>query len=189
MLTALLRKAVEIRERKEHAEKSNLQYLVVPNSTFSSLLSRTLRPTGMIIVNDTGKKIGHLVKKTTVSESKTSVVYKIPCNGCDSAYYGETSRGLPNRVREHKADIRHHRDSNAFVNHLDIKGHLPDWKSASILEQGLRKQQRKVIESLYIATNVNINKRAGDLKWTKATASYAVQEWSPKNGRGPDCPT
>ncbi|XP_076048783.1 uncharacterized protein LOC143029758 [Oratosquilla oratoria] len=90
MLRSSLRKATNIKNRKANTEKPDLRFIVVPDSGFSRTLSRILRPSGLVVVNDTGEKIGHLVGKNTKPLLDTSIVYKIPCNGCDSAYFGET---------------------------------------------------------------------------------------------------
>lgn len=44
--------------------------------------------------------------------SQKHVVYRISCNGCQGAHYGETGQGLAERIVEHKADLRHHRTSS-----------------------------------------------------------------------------
>ncbi|XP_076044840.1 uncharacterized protein LOC143027434 [Oratosquilla oratoria] len=95
----------------------------VENSGFYRTLSRILRPLGLVVVNDTGKKIGHLARKNTEPHNDASIIYKIPCSGCDNAYFGEYYRGLTNRLKEHKADIRHHREINALVYHVDTEGY------------------------------------------------------------------
>ena len=94
-----------------------------------------LRPTGLVIIGDTGKKIGEMVgERKEIEKNESSVVYRIPCSGCDRAYYGETYRGLTSRLKEHKADVRYHRDTNALVNHIDEYGHLPKLKGAEVVE-------------------------------------------------------
>ena len=103
-----------------------------------------------------------------------SVVYKIPCGGCDTAYYGETGRGLQTRLYEHKADFRHHRLSNAMVVHSEKEGHLPRWKDATILHQGLAKSKRRAMEAAIIATSINNNTRPGSLRLSKVTAHSLV---------------
>ena len=126
MLTALKQKAIKIKERNKGEVEPNTRFLVVPNSSFSCVLSKALRPTGLIIVNDTASKIGSLVKhRNTPNRSERSIIYKIPCCTCDLAYYGESSRGLDNRLKEHKADVRHHRTTNALVHHIDKEGTYP----------------------------------------------------------------
>ena len=114
-----------------------------------------------------------------------SVVYKIPCGGCESAYYGETYRGLAKRLREHKAHVRYHRTTNAIGNHIDDKNHLPRWEEATVLAKCLSKRQRKVTEALYITTNMNINQRTGDVKWTRTAAALAAGTTS-SEGAGHD---
>ena len=183
-----LKKARNIRQRPVTDERSNISYLVVPNSNLAIRLSNALRSTGLVIVCDTGRRIGELVKhKINKQCNENSIVYKIPCNSCDSSYYGETHRGLEKRVREHRADVRYHRLTNALVNHIEDKGHLPKWEDAETVEKGISKQQRKVLEALHIATNDNINQRTGDIKWTTTTARYAARERIKKscNYRGP----
>ena len=130
-----------------------------------------------MIVEKRKKKIADLVKTSNNKcENKNSVVYKIPCNSCDSAYYGETYRGMEKRVREHKADVRYHRTTSALVNHVDEVGHLPNWDGAMILDKCMSKQRRKAMEALYISIFNNINQRTGDIKWTKITAAVTAKQ-------------
>ncbi|XP_076044811.1 uncharacterized protein LOC143027410 [Oratosquilla oratoria] len=158
MLRSSLRKATNIKNREANTEKPDLPFIVVPESGYSRTLSTILRPSGLVVVNDTGKKVGHLVRKNTKPHSDKSIVYKIACNGCDSAYFGEKYRGVTNRLKKHKADIRHNCKTNALVNHGDTEGHLPDWEKSTILAQGLNKKQRKITEFLHIVNYNNTNK-------------------------------
>ena len=43
-------------------------------------------------------------------------------------------------TKEHKSDVRHHRSSNAFVQHVNEAGHLPGWKGTSILCKRVTKE-------------------------------------------------
>ena len=179
VLSVCLKKAKYISQRGNNIdEELNKRYLVVPNSKFAQELSSTLRHTGLIIITDAGKKISDLVKqKINNAENEESVVYKIPCTSCDTVYYGETYRGINKRLKEHKADVRYHRTTSALVTHIDERNHLPNWKEAVVLEKGLRKQQRKVLEALHIANNSNnMNQRTGDLKWCFTAAKYGAAE-------------
>ena len=179
VLAVCLKKAKYISQRGNNVdEESNKRYLVVPNSKFAQELSSALRHTGLIIITDAGKKINELVKrKVNNAENEESVVYKIPCTSCDTVYYGETYRGIDKRLKEHKADVRYHRTTSALVNHIDEKNHLPNWKEAIVIEKGLTKQQRKVLEALFIANNNdNMNQRTGDLKWCFTAAKYGATE-------------
>lgn len=85
------------------------------------------------------------------------------------------------RLKEHKADIRHHRVSSGLVKHMDDKDHLPKWDEAKDLKSNLTKQQRKPAESLYITNNENnINKRTGDAVWAEVAAWVAAKGRSRK---------
>ena len=126
-----------------------------------------------------GKKISEIAnKKKELTNNPDSVVYKIPCKGCDSTYIGETSRGLATRIYEHRNDVRHHRTHNAMVVHIEETGHLPDWQSAYTIDKGLKKQDRKIIEAAHITTNKNINTATGFFKLGKVTAQMIINERS-----------
>ncbi|MEL7523541.1 MAG: hypothetical protein AAGJ80_18295, partial [Cyanobacteria bacterium J06553_1] len=146
------------------------QRLVLPQSALTSELPRHLGRHVSIAIA-TGTKITDMVKmKRPRHTLPNSIVYKIPCGGCENAYYGETGRGLRTRLNEHKADFRHHRLSNAMVVHSEKEGHLPRWKDAIILHQGFDKTKRKALEAAVIATNANINSKPGSLRLSKVTA-------------------
>ena len=122
-----------------------------------------------------GTKIGDIVQTRRPKHAMPqSVVYKIPCGGCDTAYYGETGRGLRTRLNEHKADFRHHRLSNAMVVQSEKEGHLPRWKDATILHQGITRSKRRALEAAIIATSPNNNTRPGSLRLAKVTAQSLV---------------
>ena len=148
--------------------------LVLPQSALTTGLQQQLGK-HITITTATGTKIADLVKmKRPKHTQPCSVVYKIPCGGCDTAYYGETGRGLRTRVNEHKNDFRHHRLSNAMVVHSEKEGHLPRWKDATIIHQGLTKSKRKAMEAAIIATSPNINTKPGSLRLAKAVAQSLV---------------
>ena len=185
LLFQLKQKAKNIIQRGPSEHKKN-KYLVVPVSEVASELKKMLRDTGYNVVTSSGKRIGEIVKKTWTKDenSDNSVVYKIPCSGCDSSYFGETCRGLPTRLKEHKADVRHHRHTSALVAHIDEVGHLPKWDGAEVMRKGLTKKQRKVVESLYVTTKENINQRTGDMVWSSTAAKTIIAWEQRKEGWG-----
>ena len=71
-------------------------------------------------------------------------------------YFGESGRGLPTRLKEHKADLRHHRTSNALVMHAERTDHLPNWAGATVVHTGLSKLGRRAVEAAYITAEENI---------------------------------
>ena len=150
------------------------QRLVLPQSTLTTGLQQQLGK-HIIITTSTGSKIADMVQmKRPKHTQPRSIVYKIPCGGCDAAYYGETGRGLHTRLSEHKSDFRYHRLSNAMVIHSEKEGHLPRWKDAITLHQGLNKSKRKAMETAVIATSPNINIRPGSLRLAKVIAQSLV---------------
>ncbi|XP_076030469.1 uncharacterized protein LOC143018774 [Oratosquilla oratoria] len=123
LLSTSLRKARGIRQRR-----MDKQRLIVPSSDFSQLLGDAVRPLGLEVVIDTGKRIKQLVTPTSNTSSSLSIIYEIPCGGCDKSYYGESYRGLEIRIKNHMADLRYYRLSNLMLNHVEQEGHLLDWQ-------------------------------------------------------------
>ncbi len=91
--------------------------------------------------------------------NEDSVVYSIPCNGCDKVYIGETGRGINKRLYEHKGDVRRHNCSNSLVVHIDQHQHLPKWHDAKVVHKGLNKQMKNAQEAVYIRCD-EVTKRA-----------------------------
>ena len=169
-----MRKRAETIMTRTRPEPRTTQRLVLPQSEISTRLQDHLG-NHINIAIASGTKIGDIVlTKRPKHTMERSVVYKIPCGGCDTAYYGETGRGLRTRLNEHKADFRYHRLSNAMVVHSEKEGHLPRWKDATILHQGLTKSKRRAMEAAIIATSLNNNTRPGSLRLSKVTAQALV---------------
>ena len=165
MINKLRIKAEEIHSRPRNQDEGTktLRYTAVPNSRGSDHIDRYLKQAGMNVARISGKKIGDIVKPRIEKKvcNNLSVVYSIPCNGCNSTYYGETGRGAEKRFIEHKNDLRAHRTSNALVNHVDEYGHLPNWQETKVLHSGYSKKIRKTIEAAYITVNKSTNCRDG----------------------------
>ena len=58
-----------------------------------------------------------------------------------------------------------------MVVHVDEAGHLPNWKEAEVIHEGLSKQKRKVMEAAYIATEKNMNTASGRFKVSKVAVA------------------
>ena len=111
------------------------RYITIPNSRKADVISRELEKTNIQVATKTGIKIQEIAK-TTSSDKNTkeekSVVYEIPCKGCEKSYVGETGRGIDVRLKEHRSDVKYHRESNAIVLPIDKCNHLPDWAETRI---------------------------------------------------------
>ena len=92
-------KAKNIRERNKVNHEDNRRTLIVPNSQQGELISKYLQKANLNIIITTGQKISDLTRKTNQKDiNENSVVYKIPCSGCDHSYYGETGCGIQKRM-------------------------------------------------------------------------------------------
>ena len=149
LLSKLLKKSKEIFGRNNRNRKEQ-NYLTVPMSHKAVKIDEMLNKNGIYVAKASGRKIGDIVKHKKVQNvnrpnntNMNSIVYRIPCGGCEASYIGESSRGLDTRLSEHRNDIRHHRTSNSLVLHIDSHGHLPNWQQVEILQKGLDKSLRK----------------------------------------------
>ena len=84
---------------------------------------------------DNGKKIG---------------VYEIPCKDCEKKYYGESGRGLPIRLTEHKRAYDLHAENNALVNHSLIQDHRIDWEQSKVIFNSKNTGIRRLVEGAVI---------------------------------------
>ena len=178
-LIKLRNKAVKIvnksKKEKENGNDVNERYLCIPNSDKASIITECLSKAGLKVATAGGIKIGDMCKdKQTKVTNENSVIYRIPCKGCDKVYIGETSRGLKKRISEHKNDVLKHNVSNSLVVHIDNYGHLPDWNAATEVKTGLEKNMRKAIEAAIIHTNNVNNHREGFHKWALPAAKLAL---------------
>ena len=130
------------------------------------------------VITTGGKKLGEILKHKKAKEVNTdSVVYRIPCGICPRVYFGETGRGLRTRIREHKADVRFHRESNAFVAHAEETGHLPNWSGAASISKDFSKTQRKIVEAAHIAMGGTINTSPGFFRLAFPVALLISREY------------
>ena len=98
--------------------------------------------------------------KTKVQE-QSGVVYRIPCEGCNKLYGGETKRTLGERVKEHAANIANH--LSAVAEHHQKTGHKPDLDNIKVLRREDKLILRKVREAIFIRkeTSPALNRDGG----------------------------
>ena len=164
------------KEERTSTNKKTKRYISIPNSSKADIISRELEKTNIKITTKTGLKIQE-ISKTTLSDknaNEKSVVYEIPCKGCERSYVGETGRGIDVRLKEHRNDVKYHRMSNAIVLHIEKCNHLPDWSETRILERNIQKQTRKTLEAAHIITRNTFNSRSGFISLSSWAAKLAV---------------
>ena len=102
----------------------------------------------------------HTIQKSLIKNSpqnENSIVYKIPCNNCNSFYVGQSGRGLSIRLKEHKAYIRKADESKAVFLHVSSKNHTIDWENASVIMFCKDYSTRNIFESIIIRKSSQIN--------------------------------
>ena len=135
--------------------------------------------TNSLLVMTTATQIRDIVRKPPTKQPHSlSVVYNIPCGGCDRSYVGETGRGLQKRLKEHRNDMRHMTTTNAMVQHALQTGHCPDWTNASVLHRGMDRRTRKALEAAEITTRLTTNNRTGNIQWAPQIAKLLTGDWT-----------
>ena len=123
--------------RPRHQQTETKQRLILPQSDLTNKLQNHLGSL-ITISTATGTKIGDIVKTKRPKHDLThSVVYEIPCGGCDKAYYGESGRGFKTSIKEHKYDLKWDDKRNVMVAHRTKEQHIPRWKNCIIIHQGV----------------------------------------------------
>ena len=74
------------------------------------------------------------MKTGTPELKKKEVVYRIPCQDCDTVYIGETRRTLQKRLTEHKYAVKMNNRINGIAVLAWDNDHRPDWKAAEVIE-------------------------------------------------------
>ena len=184
LLIQLKRKAQEIWSRPPSSRTREARNkdseptgrISIPNFGGVDTIAKALEDTGIKVAITTGRKSGEILKGGQRSKelNTASVVYQIPCGGCQKSYVGETGRGLKTRLAEHRRDVRDHRQSNAIVLHMEETDHLPRWENASVLQKCPNKQHRRALEAAYIRLHETTNTRAGFYTLSKFAAKIAL---------------
>ena len=90
-------------------------------------------------------------KTLSPPESRSGVVYCIPCLDCECTYVGQSGRSLTVRLQEHKRAVKARDiDMSALAEHTTLTGQTIDWDNASILNSSQQYYQRLYLESWYI---------------------------------------
>lgn len=92
------------------------------------------------------------LKSKTPNNKKSNVVYKIPCENCDSVYIGQTSQYLENRIKSHKYDKK---NSTALSSHEKSKNHTFNYNKAEILATEPNVKKREFLEMVCIKKQKN----------------------------------
>ena len=176
----------------------------IPNFKGADTIAQNLEDIGINAAITTGRKSGDILKskqKSRDMNTGTSVVYQIPCRGCQKSYVGETGRGLKTRLAEHKRDVREHRVSNATygpaygevgpfapmggrfnfflkytATHEQVTRSAPPANPTTQLSKYGGKQLRRATEAAYICLMDTTNTRAGFYTLSKCAAKMGLRK-------------
>ena len=77
-------------------------------------------------------------------------VYEVPCGECNEKYFGESGRGLPTRLVEHKRAYDNHAQNSAIVSHSFNENHPINWNQSKILFKSNDVHIRRLVEGAAI---------------------------------------
>ena len=157
--TFFIEKAISRAKKKifcptaNHEEKKNFLSLPYhPNLiTVQKKMNMISNGKANIVFNYNNTLRKKLIHNKTDTEIKTDIgVYKIPCKGCSSNYFGETGRGLEVRLKEHQRAYKDMADNSALVKHSWKNDHQINWNGASILYKNKNVGNRRLVEGAFI---------------------------------------
>jgi len=96
---------------------------------------------------------------------KKNLIYQINCSNCDKSYIGQTKQFLSKRVQQHKSTAtsktKAQNDKTMLSKHSVTNNHNFDFKNPKILHTVKNYKKRQLVESIYIAKNLNtvVNER------------------------------
>jgi hypothetical protein len=149
-------------EENEKPTTVSIPYLKITSQRISRALARaeirTIMKPGISIKN----QICHLKDKIP-KESKSNVIYMIPCTECDKSYVGETKRRLKTRITEHKTAVRNaNTKDSALADHAIKSLHPPNWDNVNILSNERNFRTRRFKEATHILNQPNpLNRNEG----------------------------
>ena len=83
----------------------NQNLLVLPYSNALSNVPRFCRNFGINVVFRYTSTLKNILIKNS-PKSSLGCVYKIPCKDCNHSYFGQSGKGLVNRLKQHKYSVR-----------------------------------------------------------------------------------
>ena len=86
--------------------------------------------------------------------------------------FGQTSRSLKTRSKEHDADCRHKRNKSAIFNHVKDNDHAIDFNNIKILDNARKLEKRLLPEMLFITAQKNSMNIQTDTVKLKASTNH-----------------
>ena len=147
---------------KKNNANSETKRITLPYiNKISEIASRLLKQHGIEVAHKPTQKLRTMFTKhkdTTNFLDRSNAIYMFPCNNCDYAYIGETSKKISTRLTEHKNAIRRHDPRSLPAKHTDDTGHKFNWDDAKLLGQSKTRHAREFKEAWYSIDYKTINR-------------------------------
>lgn len=140
-----------------------ITYVPQITESLSGILKRNIP--GLIVAPRPPAKIGSVfteLKQKLALEEKSNVVYKIPCNGCEKCYIGETTQLLKTRAKQHENDVCNRAKNpskTALVKHVVDTSHNFNFVGKKILKEERIQGKLKIheINQIILHENETVN--------------------------------
>lgn len=163
IITQRLNKHYNSHNQQKNAHNQNISnktYITIPYiKDLSEKLNKCVKPYNLHIANKNHNNLRMLhtrLKAPTPFEKQTHLIYKIPCDDCDSTYIGQTKQYLKNRLQGHKSS----KNLTALKKHENNSGHKFNLDKTKIIAKESNYYARNVLEMIHIKKDKNsINDR------------------------------
>ncbi|XP_062715777.1 uncharacterized protein LOC134291698 [Aedes albopictus] len=159
------------------------------------------------ISSKNAKTVGNLlppVKDVVDKNSRSNVIYNIPCANCSACYVGMTSNKLQTRISSHRScsnrlenmwdqgkttedvEVAQLRERTALLDHSAANRHVFAFDRTRIVDASLKKQNLHILETCHIINTPNtVNKRTDtdNLSNTYAGVLHTLKKQYTKPGR------
>ena len=165
---------------EQDAAEQRIPTIVLPHNNFvHKFVSPMLKANNCRVVHRAGNTIkSNIVRNRppqNLPNNHRSGVYKIPCNTCNKAYFGQTGRDFHTRLGEHHAAVRRGDNNNACFKHWFQENHRIGWDSAEIIYPSNNHYNRLVYESTCILSHPNFNNMHSTLAIDNLSANIILR--------------
>lgn len=162
--TCFVDKIIQQHVRKKHRNncttlqpnKENVKRVSLPfYPKVTNAITAKLRHHDIQVVHKSRNTLRELLcnLKDKIPSDERSGIYKINCNHCSAAYYGQTRRYFKTRLREHKSAVSNKKANESSVAaHAVCFQHDIDWGSAKLIKNITKTRNLNTWESMYITT-------------------------------------
>ena len=139
---------------KSNAVEKPKRYLSLPfNPKIENVcnqVNRSQKETKVVFKYDNTLKRKLMKNNNNNANPTVPGVYEIPCMECKEKYFGESGRGLPIRITEHKRAYDNHAQNSAIVSHSYNRDHQINWNRSKIIFKSRDVHIRRLIEGAAI---------------------------------------